>query len=46
MSDMVKVNETEMNKEEFEEYKKETEKKKGVKIVKVNESTYKTRIQG
>ena len=46
MSDIVKVDEREMSKTEFEEYKKETEKKKGVKVVKVNESTYKTRVQG
>ena len=46
MSDKIKVDEKEMTPEEFETYKKETEGKKGVKLVKVNESTYKTRIQG
>ena len=46
MSDVIKVDEREMNEAEFEEYKKETEKKKGVKLVKINESTYKTRVQG
>lgn len=46
MSGTVKVNEKEMNEKEFEEYKKKAEEKKGVKVVKVDESTYKTRIQG
>ena len=46
MSDTIKVDEKEMTKEEFETYKKETENKKGVKVIKVDESTYKTRIQG
>ena len=46
MSDKIKVDEKEMTPEEFETYKKETENKKGVKLVKVNESTYKTRVQG
>lgn len=45
MSDKVKVNEKEMTREEFEEFKKKQESKKGVKVVKVDESTYKTRIQ-
>ena len=42
----IKVNEREMTEEEFDKYKKETENKKGVKLVKVSESVYKTRIQG
>lgn len=46
MADTVKVNEKEMTKEEFEEFKKKTEEKKGVTVVKIDESTYKTRIQG
>jgi len=46
MSDKIKVDEKEMNKEEFDAYKKEAEKKKGVKVVKIDESTYKTRVQG
>ena len=46
MPEVVKVDEREMTKDEFEKYKEETEKKKGVKLVKVNESTYKTRVQG
>ena len=40
------VNEKEMTEKEFEEFKKEEEKKVGVKVVKINESTYRTRIQG
>jgi len=44
--DKVEVNDKKMTKEEYEQYKQEVEKKKGVKVVKVNESTYKTRIQG
>lgn len=43
--DKVKVNEKEMTQEEFEKYKKEVEEKKGVKVVKIDEATYKTRIQ-
>ena len=46
MSDKIKVDEKEMTQEEFETYKKELESKKGVKVVKINESTYKTRVQG
>ena len=46
MTDKVKVDEKEMTPEEFEAYKKESESKKGVKVVKVNESTYRTRVQG
>lgn len=45
MEDKVKVNEQEMTRKEFEEFKKKQEEKKGVKVVKINESTYKTRIQ-
>ena len=44
--DKVEVDDKKMTKEEYEQYKQEVEKKKGVKVVKVNESTYKTRIQG
>lgn len=45
MADKIKVDEKEMDKDEFDAYKKEAEKKKGVRVVKVDESTYKTRIQ-
>ena len=44
--DKVKVNEKEMTEEELQKYKEEMEQKKGVKVVKVDESTYKTRVQG
>jgi len=46
MSDKIKLNEKELTKEEFEKKKKELEAQKGIKLVKINESTYKTRIQG
>lgn len=40
------LNEEEITKDDFEKKKEKLERKPGVKVVKVKENTYKTRIQG
>lgn len=42
----IKVNEESMTQSEFEMYKERVESKGDVKLVKVNEDTYRLKIQG
>jgi hypothetical protein len=44
--DTVRLNEEELTSEEFEEKKKQLEKKPGVTVVQTNESTFRSRIKG
>lgn len=46
MNNKVTLNEKEISKDDFDKKKEELENKPGVKVIKTNENTYKSRIQG